>query len=129
VLHGAGLDVGAQVPHRLDAPLYLVHRPVAFDDLRGERDEHDRGRGVQARELCQPVIDQAEEVIEPVELLQPLGGQVADLGGRDFRLRPVRPKLGGERAGELEAAEGMVFVVAVDAFGRAGQPGAARAAA
>ena len=48
-LHGAGLDACAQVPHRLDAPLHLVHRPVALDDLRGERDEHDRGRGVQAR--------------------------------------------------------------------------------
>ena len=63
-------------------------------------------------------------MIEPIELLQPLGGQVADLAGRDFRLRPVRPELGGERAGELEAAEGVVLVIAVDAFGRAGEPGA-----
>ena len=123
-LHGAGLDARAQVPHRLDALLRLVHGPVALDDLRGERDEHDRGRGVQARQLREPVIDQAEQVIEPVEPLQPVGGQVADLAGRDLRLRPVRPELGGERPGELEAAERVVLVIAVDALGRAGQPGA-----
>jgi hypothetical protein len=39
--------------------------------FRGERDEHDGGRGVQARQLGEPVIDQDEEVIEAVQPFQP----------------------------------------------------------
>lgn len=98
-----------------------MNGPVALDDRRGQRDEHDRGRSVQARQLREPIVDQAEQVIEPVEL-ELLGGQVADLACRDLRLRPVGAQLRGERPGGLETAERVVLVIAVDALGGAGQP-------
>ena len=73
-LHGAGLDGSAEVPHGIHALLRLVDGPVALDDVQGKRDEHYRGRGVQARQLHEPVVDQAEKEVEAVELLQPIGG-------------------------------------------------------
>jgi len=49
--------------------------------------------GIQARQLRKPVVDQAEEEVEAVELLQSVGGQVADLAGGDVRRWPVRAQL------------------------------------
>lgn len=92
-LHSASLNTCAEVPHGLDAALRLVNSPVTLDEILGKRDERDRGRGVQARQLREPVVDQAEEEVEAVELLQPVGGQVADLAGGDVRRWPVRAQL------------------------------------
>jgi hypothetical protein len=49
--------------------------------------------GAQACQLREPVVDQAEEEVEAVELLQPVGGQVADLAGGDVRRCPLRAQL------------------------------------
>jgi hypothetical protein len=83
----AGLEVdrGEQVPREIGRVVQLGG--VGF---------------VQARQLREPVIDQAKELIETVQPLQPVGGQVADFAGR----QDGEGVVDDAPAGDLDDAQG-----------------------